>query len=409
MRTTLISTFALAVALVLTVPAGARVDAYAPVFPANYYGAWSPDGKRIAFTSNRFGTADIFVMNADGTQQRPVVRDDGADEWWPAWSPDGKLIAFVSDRDNDGERGQIYSVELATRHVTRLTYSDADDYGPAWSADDRIAFVRNEDEGGQIHVMNSDGNGVTRVVADDEDHATPAWSPDSTKIAFVGGETDDGFIDVVNADGTGRVRLTTTSSDFRPAWSPDGRQIVFQTYRANDTSDIWIMNADGSDQRWLLGTESTWEVGARFAPGGKQIVFVSDATGESQVYTASASGTGMKRLTGLARILSSTGRRCTLIGTPGRDVLRGIGRDDVICGLGGDDILYGGGGDDLVDGGPGTDEITGGPGDDTMLGGAGTDRFDAVDGFRDSLDGGAGRDRARIDPNDWISSIEDLF
>lgn len=410
MRTTLISLLALALALTCTLAASARVGTHAPpTFPMSDLAAWSPDGKRIAFTSDRLGGRDIFVMNADGTQQRALLRGPD-DEWWSTWSPDGKQIAFTSDGETG--RAQIYSVELSTGQVTRLTYSDAADRTPDWSSDGRIAFRRwtfdpdTDEETSQIYVMNADGSGLRALAADKDYQLTPAWSPDASKIAFVGGD-DDGFIDVVNADGSGRVRLTTGGSEFEPRWSPDGKQILFSVYNEDDEDDdIWIMNADGSGQRKLLGTTTASEAGARFAPAGNRILFASDPTGEWQIYTMSRAGTNVKRLTGLARVMSSTGRRCTVIGTPRRDVLLGTSRDDVICGLRGDDVLRGAGGEDLIDGGAGADQLIGGSGDDTMLGGRGNDTFDAIDGFRDSVDGGAGSDRARLDPNDWISSVE---
>jgi dipeptidyl aminopeptidase/acylaminoacyl peptidase len=402
MRTlTMLTAVALAVTFTLTAAGGVAVTP--PTFPESYYAAWSPDGKQIAFTTDRLGSTDIFVMNADGTRQRPLLRD-ATSEWWPTWSPDGKRIAFVSSRA-DGEHGQIYSLELASGRVTRLTYSNGSDLQPDWSSDGRITFRHRAEESSQIYVMNGDGSGLRQLVSDDDFDISPRWSPDSSKIAFVGGD-DEAFVDVVNADGTGRVRLTTTGSEYEPSWSPDGTRILFTTEDDDENDDIWIMNADGSGQRKLFGSLSASENGPQFSPDGKRIVFDSDPTGEWQVYTMSAAAKSLRRLTGLPRVMSSTGRRCSIIGTTGRDVLHGTSRDDVICGFGGNDVIRGAGGDDLLDGGPGNDTINGGGGDDTMLGGPGNDTFEAIDGFRDSMDGGAGRDRARLDPNDWLSSVE---
>ncbi len=402
--------FAAVLAVVLAAPAGARVDSYVPTFPASTYPAWSPNGRQIAFTTNRLGTDDIYLMNADGGNQRPLIVG-GADEWWPAWSSDSSRIAFVSDRDG---LPQIYTFELATREVTRLTFSQADndddgDYTPEWSSDGRIVFCRTLHDRNEIFVMNADGTDLHRLVEDEGWDFGPAWSPDATRIAFVGGPEDAAFIDVMSADGTGRTRLTTSGADYQPSWSPDGRQIVFTSWRDDDEqSDLWIMNADGSGQRKLLGGDAS-EKGPSFSPKGARIAFVSDSTGENQVYVASADGSHAARLTGLARVMSSTGRRCTVIGTPGADVLHGTPRDDVICGLGGNDLLDGRGGADLLDGGAGNDVLTGGPGDDTMLGGPGRDTLYAADGFRDSVDGGPGADRGHIDPGDWVSFVEVLF
>jgi TolB protein len=59
--------------------------------------AWSPDGKQVAFTTNRDGNYEIYVMNADGSDPRNLTRHRGQDNF-PAWSPDGKRVAFVSNR-----------------------------------------------------------------------------------------------------------------------------------------------------------------------------------------------------------------------------------------------------------------------------------------------------------------------
>ena len=119
---------------------------------------------------------------------------------------------------------------------------------------------------------------------------------------------------------------------------------------------------------------------------------------------------------------------CTVSGTPGDDVLVGTRGKDVICGLGGndrlvglagDDVLLGGAGKDVLAGGPGRDALWGGLGDDHLMGGTGRDRFAggkgrdvllARDGLRDGVDGGAGRDRARVDgAKDVRKGIESAF
>ena len=141
MRTS-IALIALAVGLAVTLAASAGVRRAPPAFPRNFYAAWSPDGKRIAFASDRAGTKDIYVMNADGTHQRAVVASPG-DEWSPTWSPDGTRLAFVSDRDG---RPHIYSVQLSSGSVTQLTSATADDQWPDWGRTGEIVFSRWSDD-----------------------------------------------------------------------------------------------------------------------------------------------------------------------------------------------------------------------------------------------------------------------
>jgi Tol biopolymer transport system component len=399
----------LVLALVLAAPAASRTREEIPTFPRSWGAVWSPDGKQVAFTTDRRGTYDIYVMNGDGSRQRPLLAGPTYDAM-PTWSPDGKQLAFVSDRDGIP---QIYSLEITTRRITRLTFTNAisdydGDFAPDWSSRGQIAFQRVLDDESFVFVMNADGSGARQLVDGEGADYDPAWSPDGTRVAYAGGPRDESYIDVVGADGTGHVRLTTSDDDGLPAWSPDGKRIVFTSWRGeNEDDDLWIMNADGSGQQKLFGTDAG-EYSPAFAPSGDKLVFTGTQTGESELYSISAAGAGARRLTGLARVMSSTGTRCTVIGTPGNDVLRGTAEEDVICGLGGNDVLDGRGGDDLLDGGAGNDRLIGGAGDDTMLGGAGADRLLAADGFRDSVDGGRGIDSGHVDPGDWVSFVEKL-
>lgn len=140
--------------------------------------AWSPDGKKIAFTSYRDGNPEIYVVNADGSNPLRLTNDASADIE-PAWSPNGKRIAFVSARDFNLE---IYGMDADGTALTRLTTTSAREADPAWSPDGRIAFA--SDRGGtwDIYVMNADGSNPTRLTSNGGTH--PAWSPDGTKLAY---------------------------------------------------------------------------------------------------------------------------------------------------------------------------------------------------------------------------------
>ena len=99
---------------------------------------------------------------------------------------------------------------------------------------------------------------------------------------------------------------------------------------------------------------------------------------------------------------------CTIVRTPGNDVLSGTPGRDVVCGLGGDDRLLGRGGGDILVGGPGDDRLVGGRGSDRLTGGNGRDLLLARDGRQDRIDGGRGRDSARLDGRDLTTRVERL-
>lgn len=114
---------------------------------------------------------------------------------------------------------------------------------------------------------------------------------------------------------------------------------------------------------------------------------------EARNAAGSAAGSDRAFLTPrLPRTSSGAVVRCTIVGTPGRDVIRGTSHKDVICGLEGDDVIYGNGGSDVIYAGPGSDVVYGGDGNDVIFAGAGDDRVEGGTGD-DTVDGGAGNDR----------------
>jgi Tol biopolymer transport system component len=241
--------------------------------------AWSPDGRKIAFLGWRDGTgADVFVMNADGSDQRNLTRKPG-NEFVPAWSPDGRAIVFTAvppgqplwvggSRSASGPHRDVYVMNADGSDQRNLTHTrEAGEYGAAWAPDGRtIAFAAYDGRSNQIFVINADGSGK-RALTHKITETFMSWSPDGRKIAFF-----DAGISVVNADGSGLRRLARNVAFHGPSWSPDGRKLTFVRLRhpwkprpatgeppppgrsSASASDLWVMNADGSGQRNLTRT-----------------------------------------------------------------------------------------------------------------------------------------------------------
>ena len=267
--------------------------------PADESGiAWSPDGSRIAFVSGAelmsARNAEIYVVDlatlAPGAAPARLTSNQAGD-YSPAWSPDGSRIAFVSERDGNAD---IYVMNADGSAPTRLTSNAWRDTRPAWSPDgSRIAFVSG-DERTDIYVIDADGSGQVKLTDSFATDQDPAWSPDGTRIAFVSGDMN-AEIHVIDANGSENRRLTSASGlDVSPAWSPDGRTIAFRSHRDGD-SEIYLLGADGSDQVNLTNHPADDEFPA-WSPDGRTIAFASDRDGAFDLYMMSADGSGLARL-----------------------------------------------------------------------------------------------------------------
>ncbi|NTW00019.1 MAG: hypothetical protein HGA19_01795 [Oscillochloris sp.] len=244
---------------------------------------------RIVFTSDRDGggsnyMTDIYTMYADGSGLTRLTTE-GA--FGAVWSPDGTRIAFVSFHAG------FYSPSIALMnadgsHQTRLI----DGLGPAWSPDGtKVAFY-----GAGIEVIDADGRNLRSLTSDGGQD--PAWSPDGTKLAFAF-NSDNGSTDiyVMNADGSNRTRLTTAPDyDSSPAWSPDGTKIAFASDRSG-YRQIYVMNADGSSQTRLTSNEHSYNLDPAWSPDGRQIIFASMRDGNYQLYVMNPDGSNQTRLT----------------------------------------------------------------------------------------------------------------
>ena len=199
------------------------------VVPSGGQPAWSPDGKRIAFTSPRLaddsigftGFPTLWVMNADGSGRKRWWEGQYPPEGEPTWSPDGTQVAFMRSIEHNGRWvWDVFVGKADSLDQINLTRRQAQDISPAWSPDgSKIAFASDRDGDYEIYVMNTDGSGQTRLTNSPGADVDPAWSHDGSKIAFASDRDGNYEVYVMNADGTGQTNLTNNQADDRhPAW-----------------------------------------------------------------------------------------------------------------------------------------------------------------------------------------------
>ena len=253
-------------------------------------------GGVIAYVSEASGIPGIYIMNADGSDQRQLT--EGYDAH-PSWSPDGRRIAFSTRPLN---LVAIGVVDVDSQEVEQLTDTERAPGAPDWSPDgSRIAIIYNPAHPGinyELYTMSASGGGFTRLTesAGYQYYDNPDWSPDGTRLVYTADLAGNHDIYVSDRNGESEVQLTFAEADDRsPAWSPDGGQIAFETYRDGNW-EIYVMNADGSGLVNISKHESR-DQWPSWSPDGSRIAFQSYRDGNWEIYVMNADGTDQQRLT----------------------------------------------------------------------------------------------------------------
>jgi Tol biopolymer transport system component len=255
--------------------------------------AWSPDGKRLAFYSERDGNSEIYVMNADGSGVTRLTNTE-ADEGYPAWSPDGLTITFDSDRDGNFE---IYAMKPDGSNVRRLTTNAARDVSASWSPDgSTIVFMSDRDGGFDLYKASAAPGAAAERVTRTGSAWFPVYAPAGGALAFHVGRD----VHTMPVNGGEPTRLTRDPANgMYPSWSPDGRSLAFMSWR-NGRTEIFTMQANGSDQKKLMDVDRGDAVDPRWSPDGSRIAFVHLPDGmngrTARICTIGADGTGMRCL-----------------------------------------------------------------------------------------------------------------
>ena len=211
--------------------------------------SWSADGRAIAYTSYRRGYPDVYVSYIyQGKMDQPTGGTETIHNFLPAFSPDGMRIAFMTNRDGNME---IYVVNRDGSNLRRVTRHPGNDSTPTWSpAGNQIAFTSDRSGSPQIYIVDADGMEQPRRITSESWADRATWSPAPYNEIAYAGRTGPGFDIKIFSLEQGQIRTITdgTGSNESPAWSPNGRHLAFASTRSGRTH-IFTVARDGNDLR----------------------------------------------------------------------------------------------------------------------------------------------------------------
>ncbi|HSB66931.1 MAG TPA: hypothetical protein VLD65_10150 [Anaerolineales bacterium] len=271
-------------------------------------GTTQPEQGLIVFYSERDGDAEIYLMNVDGSDQRPLT-DNAADDFSPSWSPDGRRIIFESDRDDPHQRAcfpncnyNLYVMNADGSEQQQLTSLPGAEWHADWSPDGKsllftagsIGFTK-----AGIYRLALAGGDPQPILVDQFTNTDADWSPDGAQICFSSNRDGDFDIYVMKADGSEiRKVIDTGMNDYFPDWSPDGSQITFfGTEWPRVRQDIFTVYTDGSSLVNLTNTPQVVDEDPKWSPDGSKIIFQSDRDGNFEIYLMNTDGSQPQNLT----------------------------------------------------------------------------------------------------------------
>jgi len=250
---------------------------------------------KIAFSSNRDGNYEIYLMKPDGSEQGNLTNHRGFD-WAPSLSPDGTRITFTSDRDGGY---QIFVMEENGDDPTNLTQTGPDGYNAKsdWSPDGNSIVFHSFREGrqAQIYIMDADGSNQRRISDGIGADSHPSWSPGGATILFQ--SERNGLVDVFIMDvgGNGLQNLTLDGfDDYWASWSPDGR-ICYTSVRGGDW-EIFMMDPNGANKRNLTNNPAARESRSSFSPDGSKVAYTHGREGSYEIYVMERGGNNRQNI-----------------------------------------------------------------------------------------------------------------
>ncbi|MSO64916.1 MAG: Tol-Pal system protein TolB, partial [Alphaproteobacteria bacterium] len=229
---------------------------------------FSPTRQEITYLSYFNQKPRVYIYNID-TGQQEILGDDRVFPgmtFAPRFSPDGNQVVFSVATDGNSD---IYTMDIRTRRVERLTSHLAIDTSPSYSPDG-TQVVFNSDRSGtqQLYVMEANGENQRRISTGQGRYATPVWSPRGDLVAFTKLANGRFYIGVMRPDGSGERLLTESFLDEGPTWAPNGRVLMFFRQEPRDDrgrggqTRLWSIDLTGYNERIVLtpldGSDPAW-------------------------------------------------------------------------------------------------------------------------------------------------------
>jgi TolB protein len=211
--------------------------------------SWSPDGRRLAFTSWFAKNPDLYFIDLATGKRQPVLKFPGINGAGD-WDPSGQNLLMVLTKDGNSE---LYRFDLRDGRLTRLTFNRSIESSPAYSPDGkRIAFTSDRGYGIQVYTMDAFGRSVKKITPADGWYDLADWSPWGDMLVFQGSRDSSRKFNIFTArsDGSQMRPLTSHSNNESPAWAPNGRHIVFVSNR-DGNNNLYTMDRNGGNQRRL--------------------------------------------------------------------------------------------------------------------------------------------------------------
>ncbi len=253
---------------------------------------------KIAFTSQKGGSKEIYVMDYDGGDVRTVTANGGLNKF-PEWSPDNSKLVFVTNLRSSS----VWQIWIQDLSGGRAVVSAPSSYAssPSFSPDgNRIAFSSRSRSAvdSDIFVSGLDGGGLRNLTNHRGIDTSPTWSPTGQQIAFISDRSGTPQLWAMDADGANVRRLVNEGGHCdSPSWSPDGRFILYSWQAPHQYKhDIFILEVATGRIFQLTSGRGSSEAPS-WSPDGRHIVFQSDRSGENQVFIMNADGKNLKQLT----------------------------------------------------------------------------------------------------------------